>query len=156
MAALTGPRTPPQMGDGPILHVFDLPVKAGAKIYYGALVALDSGYAVPGSEAEGLRARGICIGSTYGASSEVVDNTGAANGAVTAKVRAGVFKFVNGGDITQADVGTNAYILDDQTVVKDRTGRSLAGEIMQLDADGVWIAVGWAVSGPGPQGPPGP
>lgn len=156
MAALTGPRKPPQMGDGPILHTFDLPVKAGAKIHYGALVVLDGGYAAPGHTAEGLRARGTCMGPTYGPQSEIADNTDGADGAFTVKVRAGVFKFVNGGDITQADVGSNAYILDDQTVVKDGDGKSLAGEIMQLDADGVWIAVGWAVSGPGPQGPPGP
>lgn len=144
MAELTGPRKPPQMGDGPLPRTFDLPVKAGAKIYYGALVVLDGGYAAPGREAEGLRARGVCLGGTYGAQSEVVDNTDGTNGALSCKVRAGVFKFVNGGDITQAHVGTNAYILDDQTVVKDGTERSLAGEIMQLDADGVWIAVGMA------------
>lgn len=154
MAALSAPRIPPQMGDGPVLHVFDLPVKAGAKIFVGALVALEAGYAVAGYEAEDLRARGICLGPTYGASSDVVDNTNGADGALKVKVRAGVFKFANGGDITIADTGKNAYILDDQTVILDGTGRSLAGEIMQVDDDGVWVAVGWAVSGPGPQDPP--
>lgn len=116
---------------------FSFPVAAATKIYAGALVALDAaGDAVPGSAATTLTA--------VGRADEQVDNTGAAGDKVIA-VRKGVFRFVNSGTdpITRAEIGADAYIVDDETVAAtDGTGTlSVAGKIVDLDADGVWVEI---------------
>lgn len=115
------------------------PVAAATKIFAGSLVCLDaSGNAVPGSTATTLTARGRA--------EEQIDNSAGAAGDLSINVRAGVFRYVNdGGDaIDRADIGGNAYVVDDQTVAAtDGTGtRSVAGVIVDLDSDGVWVRVG--------------
>ena len=44
----------------------------------------------------------------------------------------------------QADVGADCYIVDDQTVAKTNgtNTRSVAGKIIAVDADGVWVKLG--------------
>lgn len=119
-------------------NVFEDPVAANAKLYIGSLVALNAtGFAVPGSTATTLRARGRA---------EIqVNNTGGADGAITVKVKRGVYKFVNlaADAITRADIGAQAFIVDDQTVARTNgTGtRSVAGLIRQVDSDGAWVEV---------------
>lgn len=131
MTALAADRNTPQR-DGDFLND---PVAANAKIYAGSLVVLNAtGYAAPGTLAAGLIARGRA--------DEQVDNTGGADGAVNVDVRAGVFSFANAGDITRAHIGDDAYIDDDQTVTAVTTGRSVAGRIVDVDSDGVWVKVG--------------
>lgn len=117
-----------------------LGVAAAVKCYRGGLAVKNaSGYVQPGTTATGLKAIGRFV--------ETVDNTTGANGDETAKTEAGVFSYENSaaGDlITIADIGNDAYIVDDQTVAKtDGTAtRSIAGEIFDL-ADGlVWVKVG--------------
>lgn len=115
------------------------PVAAGTRIYAGALVCLNaSGYAVPGSTATTLKARGVAL--------EQVDNSGGAAGALTVPVRRGVFKFANStatDEITIADIGVNCYIVDDQTVARTNgsSTRSVAGRIDGVDTDGVWVEI---------------
>ena len=43
--------------------------------------------------------------------------------------------------ITLADVGSDCYIVDDQTVAKTNgtNTRSVAGKVFDVDADGVWV-----------------
>ena len=41
--------------------------------------------------------------------------------------------------IAQANVGGEAYVLDDNTVSLLATGRSIAGIIFQVDVTGVWV-----------------
>lgn len=116
---------------------FSLPVAANAKIYAGGIVMLNAtGYATKGATATGQ----ICAGRAE----ELVDNTGGADGAISINVRAGVFKFANGGDITIAEIGDTCYIVDDQTVAKtDGTAtRSAAGKVVGVDSDGVWVRMG--------------
>jgi hypothetical protein len=127
--ALTGPRATPQ--EEGVFRVFG--VKATYKIYQGSLVVLAGGYARPGHAATGLVA--------VGRAEESVDATSLADGVANVKVRKGVFKWVNKADdaLTAADVGAKAYVVDDQTVGKTATGRSEAGRVFQVDADGVWI-----------------
>lgn len=116
---------------------FAYPVKGATKIYIGTLVCLLSGLAVNGRTATGL--------ATVGIAEETVDNTNGADGAVSVKVRRGeLWRFDNsaGADqITLADVGNDAYIVDDSTVAKTNgTGtRSVAGKIRDVDAQGVWV-----------------
>lgn len=139
MAALTAPR--PQtsrLGDATRPPLWKLPVKANTKIYAGALVVVDAGYAAPGRTATGL--------IVAGRAEQTVDNTGGSAGAKVIEVRRGIMKFNNstaGDAIAQADVGKVCYIVDDQTVaLTDATAsRSRAGMIYQLEADGVLVQV---------------
>lgn len=110
------------------------PVAAATKIFAGSLYCLDaSGNAVPGSTATTLIARGRA--------EEQVDNSAGAAGALTIKGRRGIFQFANDGTVTRTDITKTAYIVDDQTVANtDGTGtRSAAGEIVDVDSDGVWV-----------------
>lgn len=133
--ALTKDRnTPRRAGD----QVAD-PVAAGATIHAGALVVLNSsGYAAPGSTATGLTARGRA--------EHHVDNSGGADGDETVEIRRGIFRFTNSGSdtIDRTHIGGQAYIVDDETVAAtDGTGsRSAAGEIVDVDSDGVWVRIG--------------
>ena len=134
MAALSAARNTPERAG----EVLGFPVDAGAKIFAGALVVLDGGYAVPGKTDTGLVAIGRC--------EEAVDNTGGGAGALSVLVKGGVFKFGNSaaGDlIAQTDVGAVCYIVDDQTVAKTHATntRSAAGKIVAVEADGVWVKV---------------
>jgi hypothetical protein len=117
----------------------ELPVAANATIYAGGLVVLSAGLAEPGLVGLGLVA--------IGCAEEQVDNTGGANGAQRVRVKAGTFRFdsASGADtVTAADIGNQAYILDDHTVARtDGAGtRSPAGRIWDVDAQGVWVTIG--------------
>lgn len=135
MGALTAARnTQERIGE-----VFDFPVKAAVKPLQGGIAVLNAGYAAPGTTATGLVAIGR-FEDTY-------DNSAGAAGDLTARVKRGVFKFANSsaGDlIAQADVGADCYIVDDQTVAKTNgtSTRSRAGQIVAVDADGVWVQIG--------------
>lgn len=119
--------------------VLDYPVKASVKPIQGGIAVLNAGYAAPGTTATGL----IAVGRFE----ETVDNSAGANGAVIARVKRGTYKFGNSsaGDlIAQADVGADCYIVDDQTVAKTNgsSSRSVAGKIIAVDTDGVWVKIG--------------
>ncbi len=113
------------------------PVKAAASIFTGALVVLDSGWLAPGRAATTLKAVGVAENDA--------DNTDGANGDVSVNVRRhGAFRFRNSasGDlIGRSHIGGNAYIVDDQTVAATdgSSSRSVAGKIIDVDAEGVWI-----------------
>jgi hypothetical protein len=137
MTALAADRNTPNR-EGELLSVG---VATAIKIYGGAIVMKNAaGYATKGATATGQ----ICLGRAE----DLADNTGGANGAINVSVRAGVFKWANSaaGDlIAIADVGNNCYIVDDQTVAKtDGTAtRSIAGKVMAVDSDGVWVRMGF-------------
>lgn len=130
--ALTQDRNTP-MKDGEIVAV---PV-AVAKIFAGSLVAVNAaGYATPGAVATTLK--------YFGRAEEQVDNTDGSAGDKTVLVRRGkAFKWLNHGadPVVQADLGANCYIVDDQTVAKTSgtNTRSVAGQVIQVDADGIWV-----------------
>lgn len=115
------------------------PVAAAKKIFTGALVSIDaSGNVTPGATATTLKSGGVA--------QETVDNLAGAAGDKTVKYIKGVHKFANSasGDlIARADIGNDCYIVDDQTVAKTNgtSTRSVAGKIMDVDADGVWINI---------------
>jgi hypothetical protein len=116
---------------------FSFPVAAAVKCYAGALAVINAaGYAQPGSVATTHKAVGMF--------DETVDNTAGANGAVNVKVKRGCFRFANSAaadQITLAEVGSDCYIVDDQTVAKTNGGatRSVAGKVRDVDANGVWV-----------------
>jgi hypothetical protein len=132
MAALTERRLTKRRDGKRVSH----PVAAGAVIHEGALVVLDGGYAKPAHEASGLYAAGVA--------GESADNGNGANGAEAVVVIRGVFAFASAGDITRAQIGAQAYMVDDQTVsASDNSGaRSAAGKIIDVNEDGVWVEIG--------------
>ena len=140
MVALAAPRlTPTRAG-------VDLSVglAANAIVFAGALACRNAaGDLVPGSTATTLVALGRAEESATGS---------AVAGEVPCRVRAGVFRWANSasGDlITKADRGNDCFIVDDQTVAKTNGGstRSVAGKIVDVDAQGVWVSTGIPVAG---------
>lgn len=133
MAALsTGRRTPMRAGD-----IVSHPLAASVTVHQGGIGCLDAaGHLAPGSTGVGLKCVGVIADS--------VSNAGGAAGAVAADVRRdGAWRFDNHGadTITRAHIGGAAYIVDDQTVASTNGAntRSVAGVIIDVDADGVWI-----------------
>ncbi|WP_297813724.1 hypothetical protein [uncultured Methylophaga sp.] len=130
MAALTQDRnTPRRLGDEG-----NHPVAASTEIFAGGITVLDaSGNAAPGSTATGLKA--------VGRAEEHVDNGAGSAGDKSVQTRKGTFRFDNDGSIDRTHIGGKAYIVDDQTVAAtDGTGtRSEAGDIQDVDSDGVWV-----------------
>ena len=115
-------------------ELIEVPMATGKKVYAGGIVAADAnGYATPGATATTL---------TYlGRAEQTVNNTGG-NGALTVIVRRkNIFKWKNSGTdaVVQADLGKSCYIEDDQTVSRTSTGKSIAGKVLGIDTDGVWI-----------------
>lgn len=133
MPALTAPRNTPELAG----NILSFPVKANTTIHQGSLVVIDAGYAAPGRVATGLIAVGRAEASA----------TAVAAGSSNVAVKSGTFKFGNSssGDlITQAHVGTDCFIVDDQTVARTNgtNTRSRAGIIVAVDSDGVWVQIG--------------
>lgn len=128
MAALTSDRdTPYREGKS-----YGDPVAASTTIFGGSLVALNAtGFLVPGSTATGLIARGRACAR--------VDNSAGADGDLACTSERGTFRWANSGDIDRTSIGATAYIVDDQTVSLDNTGKSAAGTIRDVDALGVWV-----------------
>lgn len=132
MALSADRNTPRKEGD---LRQF--PVAAATIIYAGALVCIDAaGNAVPGATATTLTA--------VGRADQHVDNAGGAAGDLTVDVRKGIFRFGNSAaadEIGPEDIGSTAYVVDDETVALTDGGatRSPAGTIYDVDAQGVWI-----------------
>lgn len=112
-----------------------LPVAAGVKCFQGGIAMLVAGNVTPGAVAVGGLGVGV-FENTY-------DNSGGAAGAITARVRSGVFKFGNAGSdpVLAAQVGGQCFIYDDATVAgtSATNTRSVAGIVWQVDADGVWV-----------------
>jgi hypothetical protein len=133
MTALTaGRNTPSRSGD-----ISEIGVAAATKIYQGSLVAVNaSDFGVPGSTATTL------IG--LGRAEEEADNSDGAAGDIKVRVGRGIYRFGNSAgadEIAASDIGSDCYIVDDQTVaLTDGTStRSVAGKIHDVDALGVWV-----------------
>lgn len=133
MAALTQDRNTPRRRS----EDYEYPVAASTRIYGGSIVCINtSGLATKGAVSTTLKAVGIADAQA--------DNSAGAASAIRVKVRRGCYKFGNSAStdlITLADVGADAYIVDDQTVAKTNgsSTRSVAGVIRDVDTDGVWI-----------------
>lgn len=113
-------------------------VNPAATIYAGTLVTLlaANGNAVSG----GTAAAGAAVG--------VAEDTVTGDGVKRIEVTRNCFQFGNSAAadlIGRADIGTNCYIADNQTVAKTDGGagaRKVAGKIIDVDAAGVWVEVG--------------
>lgn len=143
MAALTAEKSMRRYGENQFAGLQGYGVKTNIKILKGALVVKDSsGYALNGATATGL--------ITLGVARETIDNTGGASGAKNIRIDVGEYEFENsaaGDAIALADIGADAYIVDNQTVAKtDGTGtRSRAGKIINVVGGKVVVRVGVGV-----------
>lgn len=118
------------------LTLFSDPVAASTRIFGGSIVMLDaSGNAVPGATATDLTPRGIA--------QEFVDNSDGSAGDLVVQSRRGAFHLENDGSVTRADIGGQAYVVDDQTVANSNgtDSRSALGTIVDVDANGVWVDI---------------
>lgn len=117
----------------------DYPMKAATKAYAGAIAVLNGGWAAPGATATGLVAVGVF--------EKAADNSAGANGDITGRIRSGVYRFNNSAStdlIAMTEVGSDCYIVDDNTVAKTNgsSTRSVAGKVVNVDSQGVWVAIG--------------
>lgn len=115
-----------------------LPVAAGARIDTGVMVAVNAnGYAVPASDAAGLKGAGMAVSG--------VDNSAGLDGDARIEVRRGVFEWDNSAakPVTQKDVLSDCYIADDHTVrAFDSTEGALnprAGRVIEVVGNRVWV-----------------
>ena len=140
MAALTKERDTPEISNGG--RRISLPVKGGATIYQGALVALEDGFAVPAKKAAGLIAAGRA--------EETASNPGA-DGAVSVQVSRGIFVYANSAaaadKVSAAHLLQPCYIEDDQTVTA-AAGSSVAGLVIRVDENGVAVEVDYGLTAP--------
>ena len=117
-----------------------LPMAAAMLIYQGALVALNAtGFASKGVVATTLK--------QFGRAEATVDNSAGAAGAKEIDVRPGIYRWFNSSAadlITTAEIGTDCFIVDDQTVAKTNgtATRSRAGKVVGVDAVGVFVQMG--------------
>lgn len=105
-------------------------------IYGGKLVALDAnGNAIPAKKEEGL--------TVIGRAEETVDNSGGTAGGITIRVKRGVFKWSNDptaeNKVNQSHLMKPCYVLDDCTVTSLETDTSLAGKVIEVDDEGVYV-----------------
>ena len=133
MSALTAERnTISRSGD-----LINLPVAAAKKMFAGALGARDaSGDATPGAVATTI----LGVGRVKA----TVDNSSGSAGDLNVDLEKGIFRFGNSAstdEITDADIGNDCYIVDDQTVAKTNgsSTRSVAGKVFAVDTQGVWV-----------------
>ncbi|SEH22539.1 hypothetical protein [Rhizobium sp. NFR12] len=133
MTALSAPRNTPRR-ERTTRHV---PIGAGVKLIAGGMAGINpAGYLVPVTAVATLK--GIAR------IEQTVDNLTGSNGAVLAKTEVGTFRYENSASadlITRADIGSDAYGVDDQTVAKTSAtnSRSIVGKIFDVDDQGVWV-----------------
>jgi hypothetical protein len=113
------------------------PVAADTKIFAGTIVALNtSGDALPAADTAGLR--------VVGRAEETIDNTDGSAGDLKINVKEGVFKFANSGTdaVDAGDRGKICFVEDDNTVNEAGADeRVVAGRVVDVESDGVWIDV---------------
>lgn len=120
-----------------------IPVGTAKKIYGGTMVCVDgsTGYAEAGSDASGKIFAGVSV--------EQKDNTDGSAGDLSVVVkRRGLFLFDIANAVTQANVGDQVFIVDDQTVdlVANVTYNIHCGTIAALETTTtVWVDIAPAI-----------
>lgn len=112
------------------------PVAAGAKLFAGGMGAINAaGNIVPASNTAGLK--------VIGRIESAVDNTAGVAGDQSVTLKRGVFHYANSAAsaLTFADIGTNALVEDDGIVAKAAINNVVAGKIIDIDAQGVWVEI---------------
>ena len=127
-AALTAARnTPTRAG-----KAINLVVTNGLTIYAGAMVAVaGNGEAINAADAAGIQ--------IVGRANETVDNT---SDGESIEVGVGIFGWVNSDTVSDADIGSIAYVVDNQTVSVTNSGSNSAIAVIVTDVDDsyVWVS----------------
>jgi hypothetical protein len=107
------------------------PVAADTHIYSGAMVALDAaGNAIPAIPT-GTVMRGVALAEA--------DNTGGAAGDESVDIESGPFLVANDGSIDRTHIGTDIYVVDDNTV--GAAGTLVAGKCLDVTPLGVVVEI---------------
>jgi hypothetical protein len=135
MVALTTDRSTPRQE---VLGKQAYPTTAATVYFAGSIVCISTAtnLAVKGATATTQK----CVG-------RAARRYDSAAGDAVLEAEAGIFRFANSsaGDlIVLGDVGADCFIVDDQTVAKTNgtNTRSRAGKVVNVDAQGVWVAMG--------------
>lgn len=116
-------------------ETINLPVAASTSLFTGGLGARNAaGDIVAAANTDGLE--------VLGRIEQDVDNSAGAAGDLSVNIRKGVFRYANsaGNALSKAHVGKRCYVEDDETVAVAVVGNNVvAGEVVAVDADGVWI-----------------
>lgn len=149
MTTQTTDRKVDGLGHDPIARRFRLPVAAATLLYSGALVMGDAtGYAANAVEGAG---NGDLV--VHGIACKRVDNSAGTAGALSVDVERTIADFTNGtgtNAITIADVGHQAYAIDNQTLSRHNGGntRPCVGRIHSItDAGRIMVEVGSHAAG---------
>jgi|SRR6267142_2097353 len=142
MAGLTVTRSTQRYGFDTIPPDKNFGIKAATKCIQGGIAALDAtGWLVPATAVATL----VVVGIFGPPGPAGIDNTGGANGALTAPIMSGIFLLDSGTAadlIVQATLGLACYAMDDHTVSPVSTGRSKVGTVYALDPSGmVWVQI---------------
>ena len=132
MTALTENTNTPYKGYGVLTPYV---VKSGETVYQGGIGMIEAGQ-IKAASSGGSQTKDadIMVG--------LIEEDVTGDGTKTALVRSGIIaRFANGDSIGAADVGKAAYVMDDGTVMKGTTKASKLGKIVQVDSDGVWVAI---------------
>jgi hypothetical protein len=118
-----------------------VPVADGAEIFIGSLVCINAaGFAVPGDDDAALRFIGVARESADAGAIAVA-------GELTVLIWIdGEFRFEYEGDLTQADIGYTACIVNDQTVSRswitiNDIPCGIFQKIDDVDTDQVWVQI---------------
>jgi len=112
------------------------PVAAGVICFSGGMGAVNAaGDALPASATAGLK--------VVGRIEQTINNTGGIAGAANVPMRRGVFLFANSitSPLSVADLGGTALVEDDATVAKVAPNSIVAGKIIDINANGVWVEI---------------
>lgn len=124
--AKNAPRT--RVGEG---RRFRDPVAAAATIYSGALVALNAtGFAVPATGAETVL-RGVALAEA--------DNASGADGDSFVDIDRGPYLVANDGSIDRTHIGTDVFVIDDNTV--GAAGTLVVGKCLDVTPEGVVVEI---------------
>lgn len=111
------------------------PLAADVHIFKGSMVALNaSGNALP-AVPTATRVRGVALSEA--------DNIDGSAGDVTVDIERGPFLFANAGTnpVTRAHIGTNVYVVDDNTVTSSSTDTIVAGKCLDVLPEGVVVEI---------------
>jgi hypothetical protein len=134
MTALSKARDTRRIGYDAVIPSNVVKMATGATIYQGGMVAVNAtGFAVAATTTSTR---------VIGVAEETKTNAGA-DGAATIRIRRGAVKFANkSGDlVTQALLGANCYVEDDQTVRLTATGSIVAGKVLAVESEGVTVEI---------------
>jgi len=110
------------------------PIAASTHIYAGQLVSINSAGNV-------IAAANTASTTVLGVAQDEQDNSTGAIGDKSVRIKRGVFRFANSvaDPVTKTSVGGPCYVEDDHTVAITTTNTIVAGMILAVDTDGVWV-----------------